>query len=204
MSDISRTSDRHKTTEIYRRKMYLLRTYGNGFSARCVYCPKELTYDTLTVDRIIPGSHGGTYRRTNIRPACQPCNNRDGGEISAGKRLPLLLPYPITVIFPDHVPLDPGHPGLLGPGRIDTRKPRGIAPKHRSRISRQRTYGPPSRPERELRIDRLELASRTQAWLDDNADLSDDVTEAIAPMDPEAEARMEALRLKYMYTPSHI
>lgn len=33
----------------------------------------------MTVDRIIPGCQGGTYRRTNIRPACGGCNSETGG-----------------------------------------------------------------------------------------------------------------------------
>lgn len=33
----------------------------------------------VTVDRIIPGCQGGTYRRNNIRPACGPCNSETGG-----------------------------------------------------------------------------------------------------------------------------
>jgi len=33
----------------------------------------------LTVDRIIPGCQGGTYVRTNIRPACGGCNSETGG-----------------------------------------------------------------------------------------------------------------------------
>lgn len=37
----------------------------------------------LTVDRIIPGCKGGTYRRNNVRPACQPCNSETGGGLRA-------------------------------------------------------------------------------------------------------------------------
>lgn len=33
----------------------------------------------LTVDRITPGCQGGTYRRTNIRPACPLHNSETGG-----------------------------------------------------------------------------------------------------------------------------
>lgn len=39
----------------------------------------------LTVDRIIPGAHGGTYRRNNIRPCCGPCNSETGGSTRAKK-----------------------------------------------------------------------------------------------------------------------
>lgn len=40
--------------------------------------------EPLTVDRIIPGCKGGTYRRDNIRPACGGCNSETGGAL-AGK-----------------------------------------------------------------------------------------------------------------------
>lgn len=36
----------------------------------------------LTVDRIIPGCNGGTYRRNNIRPACGGCNSETGGALA--------------------------------------------------------------------------------------------------------------------------
>lgn len=48
-------------------------------ACRCYRCGKLLTVDTVTVDRIIPGCQGGTYRRNNIRPACGPCNSETGG-----------------------------------------------------------------------------------------------------------------------------
>jgi len=28
----------------------------------------------MTLDRIVPGSKGGTYCRANVRPACRSCN----------------------------------------------------------------------------------------------------------------------------------
>lgn len=36
----------------------------------------------LTIDRIIPGCKGGTYRRNNIRPACGMCNSETGGALA--------------------------------------------------------------------------------------------------------------------------
>lgn len=60
------------------RRQYLLRVYqsdqGPG-TCRCYRCGKVLTDETLTIDRITPGCHGGTYRRENIRPACTFCNS---------------------------------------------------------------------------------------------------------------------------------
>jgi hypothetical protein len=56
--------------------------HGMGTPAcRCYRCGKLLTVDTVTVDRIIPGAHGGTYRRNNIRPACGRCNSSTGATI---------------------------------------------------------------------------------------------------------------------------
>lgn len=52
---------------------------GTGYLAcRCYRCGKLLTASTVTVDRIVPGCQGGTYRRTNIRPACSTCNSETG------------------------------------------------------------------------------------------------------------------------------
>lgn len=54
-------------------------TLGRGQPAcRCYRCGRLLTVDTVTVDRIVPGCRGGTYRRDNIRPACGPCNTVTG------------------------------------------------------------------------------------------------------------------------------
>ena len=47
-------------------------------ACRCYRCGLLLTSGTVTVDRIIPGCRGGTYRRSNIRPACGPCNSSTG------------------------------------------------------------------------------------------------------------------------------
>lgn len=55
-------------------------------ACRCYRCGKLLTYDTLTVDRIIPGCKGGKYRRDNIRPSCSDCANKQGGELRAETR----------------------------------------------------------------------------------------------------------------------
>lgn len=60
---------------------------GKGNAAcRCYRCGALLTVDTVTVDRIIPGCQGGTYRRNNIRPACARCNSETGGKLSGRRR----------------------------------------------------------------------------------------------------------------------
>lgn len=55
-------------------------------ACRCYRCGVLLTADTLTVDRIKPGCKGGTYRRSNIRPACGPCNSETGGTVRTKAR----------------------------------------------------------------------------------------------------------------------
>lgn len=60
---------------------------GSGEPAcRCYRCGTLLSVDTVTVDRIIPGAQGGTYRRNNIRPACGTCNSSTGGALGNQRR----------------------------------------------------------------------------------------------------------------------
>ena len=55
-------------------------------TARCFHCGCLLWDDPdqgpnhITVDRIVPGYQGGTYRRTNIRPACAKHNSELGAK----------------------------------------------------------------------------------------------------------------------------
>ncbi len=66
------------------RRLWLVATYAadvalDGHQAcRCYRCGKLLRVETVTVDRIVPGCRGGTYRRNNIRPACSRCNTVTG------------------------------------------------------------------------------------------------------------------------------
>lgn len=108
-------TSRGNTTDRQRRKLWLLETYAADVflvldewsetprsisrrniglylpheiipCCRCYCCGKLLTYETLTVDRIIPGKLGGKYRRDNIRPSCKSCANKQGAELRAQKR----------------------------------------------------------------------------------------------------------------------
>lgn len=71
------------------RKLWLLSTYGDGELTTCYLCAVPLLYADLTVDRIVPGCKrtpefpdGGTYTRSNIRPACGFCNSSTGSALS--------------------------------------------------------------------------------------------------------------------------
>lgn len=74
---------RGNTKDREARRAYLLRVYesseGPG-TCRCYRCGKLLYAHHITVDRIIPGARGGTYRRNNIRPACAECNSATGAK----------------------------------------------------------------------------------------------------------------------------
>jgi hypothetical protein len=67
------------------RKAWLLKTFGDGVTAKCALnvserCAGTVDFDTMTVDRYpIAGVDGGSYRRGNIQPACAACNFEDGG-----------------------------------------------------------------------------------------------------------------------------
>lgn len=98
---------RGNTVDRLRRRQWLVETYRSDYNVspnaeldghvarwplrdapadslptcRCYRCGTLLTLDTVTVDRIIPGCQGGTYRRTNIRPACSRCNSETGATV---------------------------------------------------------------------------------------------------------------------------
>lgn len=81
----SNSDQRGSSEDRRRRKQFLLDRDGDGVTARCYRCPTILNFTTITVDRIIPGCQGGTYRRSNIRPACAPCNESTGGKLGAAR-----------------------------------------------------------------------------------------------------------------------
>lgn len=65
--------------------------YGE-IACRCYRCGYLLTFETMTVDRIVPGCvktaafpRGGTYVRNNIRPACCGCQSETGGALGAAQ-----------------------------------------------------------------------------------------------------------------------
>jgi hypothetical protein len=57
------------------RKLWLLRTYGDGFNVVCVHCSTLLNFATVEADRIVPD---GPYARHNVLPSCGCCNKRLG------------------------------------------------------------------------------------------------------------------------------
>lgn len=80
------------------RKLWLLATFDPELGddmARCRLvlsdrCLGLLDYATITADRIV---RGGSYARGNIRPACGPCQHRQGGLATVRFMAPLLEEY---------------------------------------------------------------------------------------------------------------
>jgi hypothetical protein len=80
----SNSNARGSAADRLARKLWLMDAYASDVQShvRCYRCGEPLDIDTVTVDRIIPGCLGGTYRRNNIRPACGTCNYSTGGALS--------------------------------------------------------------------------------------------------------------------------
>ncbi len=83
----SNTNDRGSAASRRARKIWILSPEagfgGNGTTVPCyradTHCDVyDLTFETMQVDRIIPGAEGGRYTRDNIRPACAWCNHGTG------------------------------------------------------------------------------------------------------------------------------
>jgi 5-methylcytosine-specific restriction endonuclease McrA len=75
---------RGNTRDREARRLWLLKTWQSDCGSsycRCYRCGDLLLLHQITVDRIIPGAKGGTYRRNNIRPACARCNSETGGAV---------------------------------------------------------------------------------------------------------------------------
>jgi 5-methylcytosine-specific restriction endonuclease McrA len=75
--DASRRSngpDRGNSYARRARKHYLLDEFGNGETCECTFCGTELNFDSVTSDRVVTGSNGGSYQRDNLVPACKFCN----------------------------------------------------------------------------------------------------------------------------------
>jgi hypothetical protein len=50
------------------------------YKGRCAYCGRELNDENYTIDRLVPGTAGGTYEFENCMPACKSCNSSKGSK----------------------------------------------------------------------------------------------------------------------------
>lgn len=68
-------------------KAWMLAEFGDGISAPCAFCGRNLLYTEITKDLYPkPARKGGRYLKGNIRPACMSCNAADGARRAAEER----------------------------------------------------------------------------------------------------------------------
>lgn len=87
----SNRNDRGSSTDRRRRREWLVTEYGDGqdvacFLQRSPHCLYVLDVDNVSPDRVKLGVHGGTYRRSNILPACLPCQCHQGGQVGPAQK----------------------------------------------------------------------------------------------------------------------
>lgn len=58
----------------------------------CQYCAQKFPYKELTIDHVVPASHGGPKTWTNVVTACRSCNQRKADRTPEKARMPLLKP----------------------------------------------------------------------------------------------------------------
>jgi len=64
----------------------------------CQYCEKYFEFKELTMDHVIPKSHGGLRNWDNIVTACHRCNSQKGDKTPAEANMPLMrIPTPPKV-----------------------------------------------------------------------------------------------------------
>lgn len=67
--------DRPSSKQRKASRAALAKEFGNGDQCPCVACGRNVGVDsTMSLDRIIPGSDGGSYARSNLVPNCYDCN----------------------------------------------------------------------------------------------------------------------------------
>lgn len=87
----SRGGNHNVQPNVYQRrklKLWMLATFGNGIVVECAFgCGRLLFFSEITLDRYpIAGIDGGRYVKSNLRPACLPCNTRHGQQLAAERR----------------------------------------------------------------------------------------------------------------------
>lgn len=68
------------------RLRWLFSAFGVEGVVTCYRCGVPMLPADATADRIVPGWKGGRYVRSNLRPACQPCNSETGARLAAEER----------------------------------------------------------------------------------------------------------------------
>jgi 5-methylcytosine-specific restriction protein A len=68
---------RDATSSRYKLRQKIFEKFGGV----CAYCNKELSFETFTIDHILPKSRGGTNEFSNLTVACKKCNQEKADKI---------------------------------------------------------------------------------------------------------------------------
>lgn len=88
MTSTTNRNQRGGSAQRRARREWLVNTFGDGEFVDCKLaatpdCWVAMTKWTVSADRIVPGILGGTYKRSNIQPACPACQSHTGGKLGA-------------------------------------------------------------------------------------------------------------------------
>lgn len=50
-------------------------------NSTCYMCHRKLPFSEVTLEHVIPRSRGGRTVESNLKVACEPCNNRKGNRL---------------------------------------------------------------------------------------------------------------------------
>lgn len=65
-------------------------------NGHCFYCGCKLSWETKTVDHVIPRSKGGSSRAWNIVISCFPCNQNKGASDPTKEQLDTILRWKVA------------------------------------------------------------------------------------------------------------
>jgi hypothetical protein len=88
----SNRNDRGSSYSRRRRREWLVERFGDGVHVACFlqrspHCLYVLDVDNVSADRLRLGVDGGSYKRSNIQPACLPCQCHQGGQVGPAQKL---------------------------------------------------------------------------------------------------------------------
>lgn len=64
----------------------VLKTLFKRDGEACFFCGQQLTFETATIEHLVPAVHGGPNHLSNYVAACQPCN-LTAGHLSAMEKI---------------------------------------------------------------------------------------------------------------------
>jgi hypothetical protein len=73
-----RQENRRNVYDNINKRQELLDDFGDGRTAKCIFCGRPVNLSTVSPERMKPGPIGGKYERGNVAPAHVKCNTAAG------------------------------------------------------------------------------------------------------------------------------